>query len=337
MPKPYLIEWFKLTEENRKNIFTEVSSKMELRPSAVEKDWWVVQTLDIVFSMKCAQHLIFKGGTSLSKVWKLINRFSEDIDLAIDRKYFCLDGDITGSKVRKLRKESNKYISGDFLTELNYKFKEEGFKNITAKTTDVTDSDQDPLIIIIEYKELTEKAEYINPNVILEIGSRSLVEPNTKMPIISFVGEIFNNKIFADKSIEIPTVNPERTFLEKIFLLHEEFQKPSDKIKSERMSRHLYDIFKLKDAGVREKALNDMRLYKTIVEHRKKFTPIRRIDYSLHAPDKINFIPPNNLLKDYEKDYKEMVESMIYEETITFEKLIYELKLFNKELNALKF
>jgi predicted nucleotidyltransferase component of viral defense system len=109
MHKEALLEWFKLTDQNRRNIFGEIATKMSLPASAIEKDWWVVRTLEIVFQSEIAMHTVFKGGTSLSKAWNLIDRFSEDIDLALDRKFFGFgqeDGTMTGSQVSKLRKKS---------------------------------------------------------------------------------------------------------------------------------------------------------------------------------------------------------------------------------------
>jgi predicted nucleotidyltransferase component of viral defense system len=87
MNKNSLAFWLKLSAEERVKIFTETAEQSNLSTVAIEKDWWVVQTLSIIFSMKYANVLIFKGGTSLSKGWNLIQRFSEDIDLALDREF----------------------------------------------------------------------------------------------------------------------------------------------------------------------------------------------------------------------------------------------------------
>ncbi len=118
-------------------------------------------------------------------------------------------------------------------------------------------------------------------------------------------------------------------FLEKIFLLHEEFQLPTKKIKVERKSRHIYDLEKLMDTEYATAALSNNELYKTIVEHRAKLTPLRGIDYANHTPDKINPIPPDAIIGEWEKDYKAMQESMLYNPSLSFDKLIermYELK-----------
>src|SRR5665647_3330857 len=111
MTKEELQAWFKLTEQNKQNIFLEISRKMKLPPAAIEKDWWVTRTLELVFQTEVAPHTVFKGGTSLSKAWNLIDRFSEDIDLALDRKFLGFEKEMTSSQVKKLRRESLKYLS----------------------------------------------------------------------------------------------------------------------------------------------------------------------------------------------------------------------------------
>jgi hypothetical protein len=129
----------------------------------------------------------------------------------------------------------------------------------------------------------------------------------------SLVDEIYTQQPFAKPLFTVPTVNPERTFLEKLFLLHEEFQRPKEKIRTVRMSRHLYDIFFLSKTGIASKAIADKNLYETIVAHRHKFTKITGIDYNLHHPSFVNPIPPDALQVLWRSDYEKMKTEMIYE------------------------
>lgn len=328
--------WKEIKPSDKQAIFKEVGDKIGLPAAAVEKDWWVVRTLEIVFKTEIGTHTVFKGGTSLSKAWKLIDRFSEDIDLALDRKFLGFDKEMTASQVSKLRKHSFKFISDNFFPTLQKAFHDAGFTDVEIKLRAAESHDQDPLILEIHYPTVADKTAYLAPRVLVEIGSRSLIEPFSSKTITSFVGEHFHDKPFADKPIEIPTVNPERTFLEKIFLLHEEFQKPSEKMKVDRLSRHLYDIEKMIDTEFEKKALADKDLYEHIVEHRKTITPLRGIDYANHAPKKINFIPPADIIGEWEKDYKQMQESMIYTESLPFEKLLKRLEELKKKINELE-
>lgn len=333
----HLQEWFKLPDETKIRLFAETSRQIGLpSSSAAEKDWWVVHTLAIIFSMKCANALIIKGGTSLSKGWNVIHRFSEDIDLALDREFLGFSGELTKSEIRKLRRKSFQFISEVFTEELKNKFVELGFKDLSVKPREVENHDQDPLVIEIYYNKLTETDTYLKPGVLVEVGSRSLKEPFTQRTFGTFVSEIYTDNPFTDKSITIPVVNPERTFLEKIFLLHEEFLKPFGKIRVERLSRHLYDIEKLSQTEYAEIALQDTELYNTIVKHRSKFTAISGIDYANHNPAKIKFIPPDSIIKLWEADYEEMKESMIYGQLLEFDKLINRLTVLQKRINEIQ-
>jgi predicted nucleotidyltransferase component of viral defense system len=109
------MNWNELTVEERKDILRRMHEKVKFPLYIIEKDWWVVQTLRLVFQMDIAKYAVFKGGTSLRKAWGLIDRFSEDIDLAINREFFGFSDDISRTQVGKLKDASNKYITGEFL------------------------------------------------------------------------------------------------------------------------------------------------------------------------------------------------------------------------------
>jgi len=337
MNKQALQEWIKLTELNKQNIFREVAIGINLPPAAIEKDWWVVRTLEMVFTSSIAPHTVFKGGTSLSKAWGLIDRFSEDIDLALDRKLLGFDktdAEMTGSQVRKLREASGKFIKAEYFPELVNMFQNAGL-NVDIKLGEIKTDDQDPLIIEIYYPSVTESIAYLQPRVLIEVGSRSLIEPFDNRSFTSMVGERYKGSPFADNNIIIPSVNPQRTFLEKIFLLHEEFQLPIEKIKVERKSRHLYDLEKLMDTEYAIAALSNTELYNTIVEHRANLTPLRGIDYANNTPDKINPIPPDAIIGAWEKDYHAMQESMLYNPSLPFNKLIERIHELKARINNL--
>lgn len=336
MDQKTIDEWQKLSDETKRNIFTEISRNTGLPAVAVEKDWWVVKTLDVVFNTEIAGHTVFKGGTSLSKAWGLIERFSEDIDLALDRKFLEFDREMSASQVKKLRKLSYRFISEEYYPKLADAFHEHGLQDVKLNLTEPIAKDQDPLIIEVQYPGLVEKSEYIQPRVLIEIGSRSLKEPFTDREFNSMVGEHFKDKPFADSKISIPTVNPERTFLEKIFLLHEEFQKPEGRIKVDRLSRHLYDVEKMMDTQFAARALADITLYRHLVEHRKTIAPVRGIDYANHTPDKINLVPPESILDVWQKDYEQMRQNMIYGESLPFERLLDRILQLKEMINTIQ-
>jgi hypothetical protein len=330
-------EFYNLKAEQKQILFQEIQKEIPILPASIEKDWWVVQTLALVFHMEAAPYLVFKGGTSLSKAWSLIERLSEDVDLALSREFLGFEGKISRTQVGKLRDASFKYISEHFLPQLREAFNNAGFKSVTIDLTEVESPDQDPVNILITYPSVVEKSEYILPQVKLEIGSRSMLEPFTNRQFISFVGDKFVGRSFADERISIPCVNPERTYLEKLFLLHEEFKRPAAEIRVKRMSRHFYDIQKISKTIYSGIAFSDKQLYKSLVKHRENFMRWGGIDYSTHFPPNLNPLPPSHLLSAFENDYKTMQEEMIYGESLPFKELMKELELVTSTFNNVKF
>lgn len=230
--------WFQHNNDEKLVMLQQTAAAKSIVEQAVEKDWWVSVVLMALSKTSWNKFLQFKGGTSLSKAWKLINRFSEDIDLAISRSFFGLP-----EETKKQRTEISTLIHSRYL-------------------------------------------------------------------------EIDNEIKCMFKS-----VLPERTFLEKIFLLHEEYQK--DNPRTESMSRHLYDLEKIMDSPYAKLALENTELYKTIIKHRQKFNNIQNIDYRTHYPDTIQICPPEKLYNDWKNDYENLRESFIYDkEKKTFEELI---------------
>jgi len=327
--------FIKLSDLDKVNIFNQTSERTGLPSSAIEKDWWVTLSLNIIFSLPYANQIVFKGGTSLSKAWNLIERFSEDIDLVIDRKYLGFEGELSKTQVKKLRKASFSFIGNEFYTDFNNELIKLGIQNYELVVQKTKNTDTDPLIVELQYQSLTEKNDYLKPRVLIEVGARSLMEPVDNKNIISLVSNEFRELPFAEKEMLIPVVSPKRTFLEKIFLLHEEFQKETKFIRVERMSRHLYDLEKLMDTTHGIEAIKDIELYKTIVIHRKNFNAIRGIDYAKHTPKFINIIPPEETVKDWKKDYKTMQESMFYGDTLSFDKLMERITELNTRIKRM--
>jgi predicted nucleotidyltransferase component of viral defense system len=332
-----MIKWLNLPDPTKRNAYIQIAEQMGMSAFAVEKDWWVSRTLDIIFQMPIAAHLVFKGGTSLSKAWKLINRFSEDIDLAIDKEFFNgYKGDISKTKITRLRKEAGAYTTGVFFEELKEKFRENGFTKLEFKVIEAKDSDQDPRVLEIYYPNLiVPSSEYVLPRVQIEVSCRSLREPFTFQKFGALVDEVYAERDFAAPLFEVPTVNPERTFLEKLFLLHEEFHRPVEKMRVDRLSRHLYDVHQLAQAGIAESAFGDKELYETIVSHRYKFSRVGEVDYNHHNPKILNPIPPAEVIGEWEADYAKMKEDMIYDgDKPSFEDLINNLKGLKAKLQA---
>ncbi|WP_026725231.1 nucleotidyl transferase AbiEii/AbiGii toxin family protein [Flavobacterium sasangense] len=332
------IDFYKVSRTEKEAVFNAIATQMGMKPFAVEKDWWVSRTLEIIFQMEIAQHLVFKGGTSLSKAWKLINRFSEDIDLAIDKEFFGFKGELGKNQRDKLRKTAGIYTTETFFKELEAAFEKRGYKNLDFKIIEAKDSDQDPRVLEIYYPNvIPADTAYILPRVQIEVSCRSLREPFTVRSFGALVDEVFVDREFSEPLFHVPAVNAERTFLEKMFLLQEEFHRPTDKMRVDRLSRHLYDLYHLSKNGIADKAINDKELYETIVAHRYKYSKVGDVDYNLHNPKTLNPIPIESKMDEWKTDYTKMKEDMIYEENKpSFEELINNLEEVKSKLQKVE-
>lgn len=260
--------WLTLPIERRIDILNQATEFTGLPVEAIEKDWWVTLALNACFSLPYSEHIIFKGGTSLSKAWNLVERFSEDIDLALDRKFLGFEGEISKTQIRKLRTKSCEFISTIFVEDLKKVFAEwNAINECSIVAQAVKDTDKDPQTIEIHYNSIFDTEGYLLQKILIEVGSRSLTEPTEKREINSIFSSLFPDLNFADKPFSIATVLPQRTFLEKVFLLHEEFSQAPEKIRTNRLTRHLYDLEKLMDTEHGIEALKNVTLYNNIVAH----------------------------------------------------------------------
>ena len=327
------VDFYDIEATEKEFIFQKISSQMGIPAFAVEKDWWVTKTLSIIFGMSIAEYLVFKGGTSLSKAWKLIQRFSEDVDLAIDRTFFGYTGKLSKKQLTALRKTAGLYSTGPFFEELQDRFLEKGFYGLKFNAVFAEDSDQDPRIIEIYYPNIIPAPEYVLPRVQIEIGCRSLREPYTVKTFGSLVDEAYPDNYFAAKLIDVPTVDTERTFLEKLFLLHEEFHRPLHKVRVNRLSRHLYDVYHLSKNGIADRAIKNRELYETIVAHRYEFSRLGGVNYNYHNPKVLDPLPPLEMMEAWKRDYKRMLDEMIFEwDAPTFEMLITNIEEIKEKL-----
>lgn len=315
-----MIKFLQIADTEKRIIYQDVSNKMGLPPQAIEKDVWVTLMLRMIFTTDHADHFIFKGGTSLSKAFNLINRFSEDIDLGIDRKYLGFEGDLTPAKVRKLRRACHSYVSGDFKNILENKLiaygVDPGSYELKVENTQV--SDQDPETIQVNFKSLFDEVSYLANNIKIEVSARSLIEPNQKVFIQSWIDPQYPGAAFVGEPFEVITTDPRKTFLEKLILLHEEFQKPTEKIRYYRMSRHFYDLDQLLNSEFGPAAFEDKDLFKSIIAHRRVLTPVKTTNYDSLELKSLNIIPPAEHLENYKADYKEMQLSMIHGKSLEF-------------------
>ena len=323
--------YFQLSSDNQRRVLRQVANQTFLPVQAVEKDLWVTTLLQLVFTLTFADKLIFKGGTSLSKVWHLIDRFSEDIDLAVDRSLFGLEGDLTKKQIKKLRKASSLFVRENFYRELQLAIEQNGLETFCSLEAqpdgEGNNTYPEPRKLFVRYKSVwDEPLSYLPPVVMLEIGARSLLEPNEQANIKSIVEDLFPSIQTTLIDSKVSTALPSKTFLEKAFLLHELFSVEGHGIEAGRKSRHLYDLYRMMDKDFAIAAIKDDELWESIRHHREIFTSVRGIDYNADIRKHIALVPRADIRSAWEDDYNRMSSSMIFGEKLTFKALIAKME-----------
>ena len=328
--------YFALPKLQQRQILEQATLRIKLPVQAIEKDIWVSTILQIIFSLPVAQHLIFKGGTSLSKAWGLINRFSEDIDLAAGRALFELEGDLTKKGIKKLRKRSSIFVRDDLFIMLQDALKQYGLADKCTLTVE-PDGEGDntypePRKIFIAYESAyDEQLDYLRPIVMLEVGARSLVEPYEQVQVHSMVEGIFLSITTTLVNSNISTAIPAKTMVEKMFLLHELFSVPGHGTRAERKSRHLYDLYQMMQQDFAQEAITNDALWESIRHHREVFTSVQGVDYSGDVRQRICLLPREDIVAIWQSDYETMRSSMIHGSAPTWDELIEQITILQNK------
>lgn len=340
-----MAKWIDFTTDERRAMIQAVSQVKKIDEVSAEKDWWVTATLYALFHTSISEYLLFKGGTSLSKGWDIINRFSEDIDLALNRNFFLNVKQLScatfssNTQIHNLREKAQDYLLEEFKQELAGKMNELGLDVTVLGDNEVLDEsgnprkvphDKDPSVLYVQYPSLYDPmTSYAIPTIKIEVSVLSMAEPFEMRRISSLVERVFEGEdVDSDMVQTIPTVSPARTFLEKAFLLCEEYQK--DEPRTHRMTRHFYDLEKLMQTPYAEVALSNPALYQQIVEHRRKVYHVGYVDYDQELPPNIQIVPSEEMMPAYKDDYNEMRHSFIYGNSLDFEELMARMELLQK-------
>jgi hypothetical protein len=325
----------------RAELFAETAERKLLPEAIIEKDFWVCWVLKQLFSIEAfSGRLLFKGGTSLSKIFHAINRFSEDIDLAVD--YVALgfmgERDPRREGISKTRRagvlaemmaECQRYIGGEFLDALKTRCREILGTN-NAWSLDV--SEQDPNVVRFRYPASTAKSlAYVVPQVVLELGTHAEFVPHDRFTIRSFAAEEFP-KVVTDGDVAVVALLAKRTFWEKATILHAEYYRPADKALPSRYSRHYYDVAMLSQGDIRTEAISDKELLTQVVRHKETFYPSAWARYDLARPGSFRVVPAGSRIASLERDYRDMAV-MIFGEPPAFAGIMETLAALEQEIN----
>ncbi|WP_052360819.1 nucleotidyl transferase AbiEii/AbiGii toxin family protein [Geminisphaera colitermitum] len=324
--------------DRQRLVFEETANTRGVTAHSIEKDFWVCWTLRDLFNLPgWIGHLTFKGGTSLSKAWGLIDRFSEDIDVVIDREFLGFGGEkLSNKQIEKLRAECSRRILDEMQPALREKLTAALPDGIKGKAVlRVDDQDPDRQTLLFEYPSVFEApAEYLRPLVKIEMGARSHIEPHADAVIRPYLAEDYPS-VAPDATFTIRTVLARRTFWEKFMAVHELRLKPDEKrSKDKSLARHYYDLHRLIERGIADEAVKDDALFDQVRDHRMKFFRFGWMDYETLKRGTMNPIPKDEHMADWEKDYSAMRREMFFNDPPDFKTVLKTVEAFATKFNA---
>jgi hypothetical protein len=306
--------WFTLSREDQAEALEVAAAQTGRPPHLLEKDIWVVWTLSAIYESALAEKLTFKGGTSLSKVYKIIDRFSEDIDLTYDIREvvpdLLRDGNpipASASQAKKItdrvRDRLPQWIEGEVLPILLSTLQRDGVQ----ASLSLAGNEKEKLILA--YEPIKVGTGYAASTIQLEFGGRATGEPHQRHAVACDMAPVINGIVF-------PTAQPlvmaaERTFWEKATAAHVYCRQ--GRLRGERYSRHWYDLAAMANSGHAQAAIDDLELARAVAEHKAMFFAEKdaqknSIDYKAAVSTEIQIIPEGGALEALEKDYIAMLE-----------------------------
>lgn len=306
--------WFTLGREDQAEALEVAAAQTGRPPHLLEKDIWVVWTLSAIYESALSDKLTFKGGTSLSKVYKIIDRFSEDIDLTYDIREvvpdLLRDGNpipASASQAKKItdrvRDRLPQWIEGEVLPILLSALQRDGVQ----ASLSLAGNEKEKLILA--YEPIKVGTGYAASTIQLEFGGRATGEPHQRHAVICDMAPAINGIVF-------PTAQPlvmaaERTFWEKATAAHVYCKQ--GRLRGERYSRHWYDLAAMANSRHAQTAIDDLELARAVAEHKAMFFAEKdaqknSIDYKAAVSTEIQIIPEGGALEALEKDYIAMLE-----------------------------
>lgn len=325
----------------RRDAFAIAGEKRGLLPLLIEKDYWVCWTLERLFTLpEFREHLLFKGGTSLSKVYGLIQRFSEDIDISLSRAAL---GEGLSNPEQAISNTQRKQFSGvlvaafqDIVTHrllpaLRANIMQELGESGNELWTLVQDT-SDPGTLHFAYpRAVEENSVYIRPEVKIEMGGRNDDWPAENKTVTAYVAKELPQIMSA--AIPVRVLAARRTFWEKATILHAEYHRPPGKALGERLSRHYSDVAQMAGTEVEDQALADLPLLERVRQHKSAFYTAPWASYETARPGTLCLVPRPERLAGLRTDYRGM-SAMFFAETLSFEAMMDKITALEQRINA---
>mmetsp|Transcript_29579 Transcript_29579/g.58343 ORF Transcript_29579/g.58343 Transcript_29579/m.58343 type:complete len:336 (+) Transcript_29579:759-1766(+) len=328
------------TPEQRDEAFQEAAAQLGMSKAIIEKDFWVCWSLKQLFALPSFRdHMIFKGGTSLSKAYDVIHRFSEDVDLSLDRAQLGFEGDrdpenpeLSGGKrkslLQELQEDAEAEVSGPLLAETKAAFDaslDQGFS--------VTVDPGDAQTLLFAYPSLSDSVGgYVKPIVRFEFGARGVHLPAEVREISPYVHQAFPD-LLGSGGVDVKVLGVERTFWEKATILHMLFHQDSTKPLADRMSRHYYDMAQLIGHEAKMRAVGRLDLLGQVAHHKSVFFKAAWAKYEDAKPGSLRLMPNEELTAALRRDYSGMRE-MIIGDAPGFDDILGAIEAFEAEINS---
>jgi hypothetical protein len=328
---------------DRRDLFLATATRLGTTVQNAEKDFWVCWTLDALFNglEPGGPRLLFKGGTSLSKSYELIERFSEDIDITIFREDIEVpasveDLEAAGRKQRErrlgdIRKACQAFIAGPLKTQLEKLAATLPIADGQLRVV-TDDDDADGQSLLLQYPTVTEGAPYVRPAVKIEAGAKSALDPHAPRVIRPYVADELKDFDLAVPNVT--TVEPVRTFWDKVLILHSLRRSFEDRGVlrggGQRVSRHYYDVYRMLRTDTGRSAAADLAMAEDCVRHERMF--FRRAGQDTAVPGSFALVPPAAMLDLLRLDYQAM-SVMIFGEVPTFEAVMKSIAALEATVN----
>lgn len=320
----------------------EAGARLGLAAPSIEKDFWACWTLRELFTLDdIGPRLTFKGGTSLSKAWSLIQRFSEDLDVVVDRDFLGFGGerapeDAPSSKQRGKRLDELKSACQALVRERLFTLIAERFqRRIPPKLDWALESDAsdvDAQTVLFRYPAVFAAGGYLRPVIKIELGARSDTEPSANPEIQPYLAAALPGEL-PNAAFTLRTVAPERTFWEKAMLLHEETYRGGGQGPGARLARHYYDLWCLIGAGIGDRAVASEGLFDRVAAHRRLFFRKSKDAQDSLRPGSLRLLPLDDHRAAWEQDYEAMREAMFFGETPPFGDILRVVGHFERDFN----
>ncbi len=331
-------EFLRLPIEEQRDILSAMSAALGRTSQVLHKDVWVCWALRELFSLDTGVRMAFKGGTSLSKVFRAIHRFSEDVDITLDYRDLptgakidpLAEGTSTSARKRfgqKLREQVQQHVGEVVRPPLAASFAE-----VTAGTGHVELGDDGEKLWLHYPSAGNPSKDYVNDWILIEFGGRNVTEPNEPHEIVPDIAERIPGLDFPTGQVTV--LSPERTFWEKATMIHVECHRQREG-NPDRISRHWYDLAMLNRGKIGVKALADRALLKDVVRHKAAFFGASYAHYDACLSKDFRLVPGEPLLGGLRRDYESMQSAGMFDVLPpSFDRLLEELQVLQNRING---